>query len=179
MKGHQIHIFGIKADFEMLLQTIESSRELQFVRAGLFDVPDPNRMLTLLDSNLGIAVKGDNNLEARYLVADRMESIKVRPVPQYGGGMKYAIDQKNNPKTIVFWPGGMFGETCVIAGNVGTISDDEASLAIFKLFSKEIKRQFEKIKSFHVGKEAGGLLNKGWRLTSSVKSPRSYDLKRD
>jgi hypothetical protein len=181
MKKYQIHIFATKADLEKLLQAIESKQELQFVRAGLFDSPTLNRVTTLLnDTNLGIATKGDNNHETRYLVAGQKESIKIETVPQHGGGTKYAIgSQKVNPKTIIFWPGGVFGETCVIAGSAGTISEDEASLAIFKLFSKEIKQQFSKIKSFYVGKEAGELLDKGWRLTSSVKSPPLYDLTRD
>lgn len=178
MKNQQVHFFATQADLKALLGVVELQRKLQFVRAGLFDESDQKREITLLDSNLGIAVKGDKNLEVRYLVSDRATSVEIRAVPQYGGGTKFAIDQKSNPKTIIFWPGGVFGENCVIAGSAGTISDDEASLAIFKLFSKEIKRQFKKIQSFYVGKEAEGLLDKGWRLTSSLNSPPLYDLKR-
>jgi hypothetical protein len=179
MKRHQVNFFATKPDLESLLRAIEMKQELQFVRAGLFDVPVQNRILTLLDSNLGIAVNGDNVHEARYLVADRKTVIEIEIVPQYGGGTKYAIgSQKINPKTIVFRPGGVFNERCVIAGQAGTISEEPTSLALLQLFSKEIKRQFDKIKSFFVGKEAGELLDKGWRLTSSVKSPPLYDLTR-
>ena len=180
MKRHQIHIFATRADLEALLRAIESKRELQYVRAGLFDLPVLNRLPSLLnDANLGIALNGDNAQEPRYLVADREVSIEVRTVPQHGGGTKHAIDQQANPRTIVFQPGGVCSESCVIAGSVGTVSEDPVSLALFQLFSKEVKRQFEKIKSFHVGKEAGESLNKGWRLTNGVKSPSLYDLKRD
>lgn len=180
MRGHQIHIFATKADLEELLRAIESQRELQFVRAGLFDVPVLNRVTTLFnDPNLGIALKGDNNHEARYLVADRKESISFETVPQHGGGTKYAIgNQKFNPKTIEFRPGGVFNEECMIDGRAATISDDEASLAIFKLFSKEIKRRLKRIQSFWVGAEAEKLLDKGWRLTTGVTTPPIYDLKR-
>jgi hypothetical protein len=169
MKKCNVNFFATKADLEKLLGVIETKQELQFVRTGLFDVAVQNRVLTLLDSNLGIAAKGDNNQEATYLVANRMESIQIRTVPQHGGGVKYAIDQQANSKTIVFRPGGVFNERCVIVGFAGTISEEPASLSLFRLFAKEIKRQFVKIKSFHVGNEARELMAKGWRLTSSVK----------
>jgi hypothetical protein len=179
MKRHHVSFFATKADLERLLRAIEAKLELQFVRTGLFDVPIQNRALTLIDSSLGIAVKGDNNQEATYLIANPMESIQIRAVPQHGGGAKYAVDQQANPKTIVFRPGGAFCGTSIIAGYVGTISEDPTSLTLFQLFSKETKRQFNRIKSFYVGTEAGELLNQGWRLTSSVKSPPLYDLTRD
>ncbi len=179
MKICQVNFFATKADLEALLRAIETKHELQFVRTGLFDVPVQNRVLTLLDSHLRIAAKGDNNQVATYLIANRMEPIQIRTVRQHGGGTKYAIDQQTNSKTIMFRPGGVFNETCVIAGQVGTVSEDPASLALFQLFSKEIKRQFDKIKSFQVGKEAGELLDKGWRLATSLKSPPLYDLKRN
>lgn len=180
MKKHQVNFFATKSDLETLLRTIEAKRELKFVRAGLFDTPVFNSAHTLrTDANLGIAVKGDNVQEARYLVTDRETPIEIETMPQYGGGTKYAIgSQKINPNTIVFWPGGVFNGACVIAGSVGTISEDPASLSLFQLFSTEIKRQFGKIKSFYVGKDASELLDRGWRLTSSVKSPPLYDLKK-
>ncbi|MGO8836720.1 MAG: hypothetical protein ACLQQ0_04805 [Limisphaerales bacterium] len=179
MKRYQVNFFATAADLEALLRVIETKEELQFVRTGLFDVPIQNRLLTLFDADLGIAVKGDNNQEASYLVAYRIDSIQTRTVPQHGGGVKYAIDQQANPKTIVFRPGGVFSDACIIAGHMGTTSEESASLALFKLFSNEIKRQFVKVKSFYAGNKAVELLDKGWRLTGSVNSPPSYDLKRD
>jgi hypothetical protein len=136
-------------------------------------------METLLeDPDFGVAVNGEHNLEARYLVADRVTPIEVRQVPQSGGGAKYAVDQKINPQTVVFWPGGIFDENCVIAGSVGTVSEGEVSLAIFSLFGIELRRQFKKIKSYHVGRQAEELLDKGWRLTTGTTTPLLYDLKK-
>jgi hypothetical protein len=179
MKRHQIHVFGTNPDLKELLTVIEKERDLQFVRTGLFAVPEQKPLLTLRDSALGVAPEGDSAQEATYLVADRHEPIQIRTVPQHGGAIKYAVDQQLNPKTTVFRPGGIYGDKCVIAGYVGTISEDNISLALFQLFSKEIKRQFEKIESFYVGKRASELLEQGWRLTAGVKSPSLYDLKRD
>ena len=178
MNGHQLNMFASKVDLAMLMRAVELKKELQYVHAGLFDSPKINQRLTLLnDANFGIAFKGDSNLEERYLIADRLEIIDVRSVSQYGGGVKYAIDQKNNPRSIIFRPGGQFSETCIIAGIIGTISEDMYSLTLFNLFSKEIKKQFRRIQSFWVGKDAENLRHKGWRLTNSVKSSPLYDLK--
>jgi len=179
MRRQEIRLFATKADLEPLLRAIESQRELQFIRTGLFDTPVLNCVMSLLnDANLGIAAKGDSNHVADYLAADRSGFIEIRALPQYDGGMNYAIDQQANPKTITFRPGGVFNKAFVIAGRAATVSNDEVSSAIFKLFSKEIRGQFKRIKSYYVGNEAGDLLDAGWRLTTGVATPVLYDLKR-
>lgn len=180
MAKNQLSFFATKADLESLLRTLESKRRLQFVAAGLLDSPSVEPMQSLLAAhNLGHMDVGDANQAAGYLVASREISIEVRPVPQQRGGVKYAVDQLANPATIAFRPGGSFGEMCLIAGQVGTASDNPSSLELFQVVSKEIRHRFAKIKSFYVGKEAGELLDKGWRLTANAKSPTVYDLKRD
>lgn len=180
MSKNQLSFFATKADLDLLLRKLESARQFQYVLTGLFDSPSTVPMQSLLDaSSLGCVALGDINQSPGYLVAGREISIEVRPVPQRRGGVKYAVDQTANPKTIAFRPGGVFDETCLIAGQVGTASDDSSSLELFQSFSKEIRHQFTKIKSFYVGKEAAALLDKGWRLTANAKSPALYDLKRD
>lgn len=180
MAKNQLSFFATKADLESLLRAVESKQQLQFLVTGLFDSPAVAPMQSLLAvRNLGRMDVGDPNHAAGYLVASRESSIEVRPVPQHRGGVKYAVDQLANPKTIAFRPGGSFGETCLIAGQAGTAYDNPSSLELFHTFSKEVRRQFTKIKSFYVGKEASELLDKGWRLTINAKSPALYDLKRD
>lgn len=180
MARNQQSFFATKADLEVLLRQIESERRLQFVETGLFDSPSIEPVNSLLGApNLGCLPVGDHNQGPCYLVASREISIDVRPVPQRRGGTKYAVDQEQNRKTIAFRPSGAFGENCLIDGQVGTISDDPSSLELFHLFRKEMRRQFTKVNEFYVGKEAGELLDKGWRLTANAKSPALYDLKRD
>jgi hypothetical protein len=180
MTRNQLSFFATKADLESLLRAVESERPLQFVLAGLFDSPQVQAMNSLLNvPTMGFAPSGDSNHEPRYLVAHRDLPIEVRSVPQRRGGMKYSVDQQTNQKTIVFLPGGVCEPTCLIAGQVGTISEDATSLELFQLFSRTLRREFAKIKSDYVGKEAGELLDKGWRLTANAKSPPLYDLKRN
>lgn len=180
MAKNQQSFFATKADLEALLRQIEAERKLQFVESGLYDSSRIEPVNSLLGTpNLGFLPVGDHNQGPCYLVVNREISIDVRPVPQRRGGIKYAVDQEQNRKTIAFRPSGAFGEKCLIDGQVGTISDDPSSLELFHLFRRAMRLQFTKVNEFYVGKEAGELLDKGWRLTANAKSPALYDLKRD
>lgn len=180
MVRNQVSFFATKADLETLLRAIESKRQVQYVVTGLFDSPRIEPIPSLLTvPDLGYLTTGDQNQATGYLVAARETSIKFEPVPQRRGGVKYAVDQLANPTTVAFRPGGAFGEKCLIAGDVGTATDDLSSLQLFRLFCDELSRQFTKIQSDYVGRDAGKLLDRGWRLTANAKSPPIYDLKRD
>lgn len=180
MAKHQVSFFATKSDLESLLRAIESSRKLVFVKTGLFDSPSIEPIYSLLTvSDLGCMNVGDQNQSACYLAASREINIVVRPVPQRRGGVKYAVDQLANPLTIYFRTGGSFGEGILIAGHMGVASDNPFSIELFQLFYKEARRQFSKIQSSYVGKEAVELFDKGWRLTAYSKSPTLYDLKRN
>ena len=56
---------------------------------------------------------------------------------------------------------------------------DKDSEVLLKLFSKELRQRFSKVKSYFVGKEARRLFDEGIRLTASVNTPIEYDLKRE
>jgi RHS repeat-associated protein len=74
--------------------------------------------------------------------------------------------------------GGMLNGERLVAGQVGTATDEKESEEIFALFSKAIRSKFEKIQSYYVGPDAARLLDKGVRLTPGAKSPEAYDLAR-
>ncbi len=179
MPTNQMGFFATRTDLEELLRAIEAKRKLRYVEVGLFD----EAILVQRESfseipDLGVANRGDANQEPAFLVADRRSMVQVRAVQQRSGGTKFAIDQVSNPHTIAFRPGGTFADAAVIAGQVGTVSDDAESLGLFKLFAAEIRRRFTKIGSYYVGKDAGALLGAGYRLTASVRAPPLYDLRR-
>lgn len=179
MATHALSFFASTADLTRLLAAIEANMDLQYVRAGLFDKPTIEQTLSFQDiPNFGVTAIGDMARGMAYVVCNRDVLIQARPIPQRGGGMKYAVDQLLNPKCILFYPGGMFKGECIISGQVGTSSGDETSLALFQVFRKEIQRQFVKIKSYYVGKIAEGSLDGGARLTSNVRSPQTFDLTR-
>jgi hypothetical protein len=92
----------------------------------------------------------------------------------------YVLSQKLNPDSIVFIPGGIYSEQpALVAGHIGTISDSVASLGLYKAFNKAILKNFEKIRSYHVGPEAADLMQRGYRMvTISIGSSPIYDLQR-
>jgi hypothetical protein len=180
MTRNQISFFATKADLEAFLRSVESKWQPQFVETGLFDSPKVERVYSLASaSSLGVLSAGDHNQGPCYLIAPREVNIGVRSVPQRRGGIKYAVDQEDNPRTIVFRPSGIFNGCCLIDGQMGTISSDVISLELFQSFRKEMHLRFDRVKDFLVGKEAGELLDSGWRLTANEKSPVLYDLRRD
>ncbi|MEZ6037407.1 MAG: hypothetical protein R3F29_08000 [Planctomycetota bacterium] len=102
--------------------------------------------------------------------------VRVRPVHQRSGGIKFAIDQLLNPDSVVCCFGGVHVEGVMISGEASTIGTSDASRAMFKLLARHLTKGFKRIGSYWVGGEAGQLLDRGWRLTSSVTSSEDYDL---
>lgn len=180
MRSRQIAFFATGSDLVAVLGEIERKRPLQYVTAGLFDSPKFQALGSLADAaDVGRVTSGDPNLTTSYLVADRAMTIHARRVVLRNGGVKHAIDQSSNASTVALRPGGLFGDNCLIAGQLGTASDDDVSLDLLNNLTKALKRQFRRVKSFYVGVEAGLLLDRGFRLTGNAKSPPLYDLKRD
>jgi len=65
----------------------------------------------------------------------------------------------------------------LVAGSIGTISQDSFSITTFNLLSRELRSNFKKIGNFFVGDKALEKLELGWRLVTINKSPKEYDLK--
>ena len=180
MKPNSTYSFATKADLESLLQEVEMAESLQYTRIQLADAQDFPTVSTLLGlPDLGRANEADINLTTAYLVARSGRPMEVRRVPQRSGGLKYALDQLSNPETIVFRPGGVFGDGCLLAGAVGTASAHPESMSLLKSFRVPLLRRFSRVKSFHLGKEALALWEAGWRLTTNARSPQIYDLSRN
>jgi hypothetical protein len=176
-KSKSIHFFATRRDLESVIAAVESQRPLQYVQAGMFDSPETKGFHSGLQiPNLGVAPSGDSNLEPFWLVTDSGTNVEIKIVPQRRGGTRYGIDPGLNPESVVLWPGGVFEQSCVIAGQIGTAMLNPTALELVNLFAREIRRQFKRIKSFYVGPEAEQLLDSGYRLTIGVNTSRELDL---
>lgn len=177
--SRKTHIFAVRSDLEPGLKTIEAKHELAYTLCGLFE----NASLKVHDSLLGLESLGFNPGGSHvtgdcFLIVDRAEEINVRKVPQRRGGIRYAVDQLANPKSIVFWPGGLYQNKGLISGSIGTASDNADSIALYREFAQTLKRGFERIREYWVGPEASRLLDGKMRLMQNYKSPPEFDLKR-
>lgn len=179
MKSKQIMFFALSEDIENIMQDFESINEIEYFRTGLFD----NRNIPIYNSvcdvpNFGYTFSGDWNRIDNYLIIKKSTTLNIREVYQSAGGLKFAVDQMVNPKSIEIKVGGLYKEieNIIIAGRIATISDDLDSLFFFKLLSSKIKKEFKKNGPFYVGSLAQEKLKLGWRLVTNVKAPKEFDL---
>ena len=163
-----IPFFATARDLASLLSAVAAERPLSFAAAGMFEEA-PTSVLTGVDGSIPLK---------SYLMFDRDRGVRVEPVPQDRGPMRYAVDQKENPHTVALQYGGQVDESRLIASQVGTISTDPASEQIYSLCAAAIYRSFETIKAYSVGPEAARLLDTGVRLMSAPGAPPAYDLAR-
>lgn len=177
--SHSLEFYATREDVLSLFEAVETKRPLQYVLAGVLDAPRLTQFGAAREiEGLGIATHGDQNLEPTYLVVEPGVQVALREVPQRWGGVRYFVDQLRNPKSVAISVGGQYGNDVVIAGQIGTCTDDEDSLALFKVLAAELRRQFQRTKSYYVGPHAAKGLNAGARLTPSVRASETCDLRK-
>ena len=175
----QRHFFALKEDLIPLLNAIEKETPLRYIRFGQAAREEEESFACAAEiPDLGYQGEAFGSGRLTFLVTGRDMPITPRHI-QTVFGDRYAYDQLYNPDTVTFSPGGIWDDGVLISGRVATVSDTPFAKSLMKIFSRELKKRFSKIKAFDVGPEASALLDKGCRLTGSVESPRLYDLTRD
>ncbi|MFC5530164.1 hypothetical protein [Cohnella yongneupensis] len=173
----EVLFFATKSDIMSGLQKIEGEYSLKYVRSGLFDNEDVKIYSSALEiEELGYNKSG-NGLTHAYLVMDQSTQLNIRNVPQQRGGMKYAIDQLINTESLLFAPGGLYGDGYLIFGRITTISSLPVGLNFFKEFTKKVTKGFIKIGRYYVGPEAKLLSNERRLITININQSPEYDLK--
>jgi hypothetical protein len=179
MKSKQIMFFADLADMEPILRKVESSLNIHYFKTGMFDSREIPHYESIFDApNLGTTLSGDWNRVDSYLVMPEDTLLEIRDSPQRAVGVRYAVDQSANKRSIELKLGGIYKVegNILVAGRIATISEGEFSLNVYKLFSSLIKKEFKRIGAFYVGKRAEEKLRTGWRLVTNDKSPKAYDL---
>lgn len=176
-KAKSINLFATGDDWRNLLSKVEEQMAIYYVRGGAQNGP-PCRIESHRElEKLGSSDSGNANSGQIYLCVRSDTDIEIRSVEQRSGGRIDFVDQRTNFDTVAIKTGGQFESHVLIAGQIGTVSESEWSLQAFTIFQKEVRKQFEKVKSYYVGAGALKLLRDGWRLTANVRSPEAYDLK--
>lgn len=160
--------FATQNDLGQLLERVSLLHKIKFVRSDLFDSQAIYEEVVLIQDSSSV----------NYLISHKDEKINSIRIPQRDGTVKFAIDQRANAKTIAINPGGFYEKSCLVAGQVGTISNDPDSKKLYGAITSEMRKQFTQIKSYLVGPEASLLLDKGCRLMPNPKSAPLYDLTR-
>jgi hypothetical protein len=174
-----ILLYATRADQLQVLEAVEAKHPLVYTESGMFEEP---RIQTYYKAseidNLGVSSKGNQIFEKTYMMHNPHDLIIIREVPQRKGGIRYAVDNRLNPRTVGLTPSGKFGSDAVISGQLGRGSDDPVSSELADLLKREFVKQFTRIKAYLVGPEAEALLDSGARLTIHSKASTEYDLKR-
>jgi len=180
MSKKQFSFFTTQDDLVGILDAVASKCSFYYVKID--DVQDGVTCIkestkSLID--ISISTFGDQNRDKSYLLIGSETVPKLRSVEIQGKKSKLILDQLSHPESVVLRPGGVFGKfECIIAGQIGTISEDKWSVELYKCLFAEFKKQCTKIKSFYVGKNAIEKLDGGVRLTTNIRSPAEYDLSR-
>lgn len=171
----QVVYFALPNELRLALRRAEDELPIHYVRSGLFDSNNITNYQTLLHlDTLGQNAKGDINFGDSFLVLPRCTEPVVETVPQRRGGIKYAIGQSRNPQSVHLVLPGTFGDIAVIGGRLGTINVQSKDL--YAALRKQLLKGFESIKGWYLSPEAREWLNRGKRITTSIKSPPEYDL---
>ena len=172
-----IPFFALKDDLLAVLEAVESSGPLDYIRAGVFETANIESFGRGADiPDLGIADSSTGSNCASFLVVTRGTSINIRPINLIMGGRRYAVDQLINPESVTLTPAGLWGEGTILSGSIATASKSSVSQELMKRFYVAIRKRFSRIKAYYVSTKACELLERGSRLTDSAQSPSEYDL---
>ena len=174
-----MHFYATKGDLVPVLEKIESTDALTYVRYGHYSEPEFSRFDSALDiPTLGVASSEAAVSCESFVVLPRTTKLVPREIRLNGGIVRYAVDQLLNPGSITFQSGGRHSSGVILHGRVATASTTAESRRLLGRFERVFKKSFAKVAAFYVGPEALDLLERGARLTMALQSPPAYDLKR-
>jgi hypothetical protein len=177
MSKNQISFFATKNDLLSVIYKAAEIKPFYFSRLGDIDGVKVYENPSVIDDLSKYSSVVNRELNS-YLLIDPMDVPITRSVVQKNGVMKYFFDQMSHPKSIFLNSGGeVVDMNCMISGQIGTITNDEWSLSLYKLLLSLVKKKFKKVKSFYLGDESYEKLKVGYRLMVNIKSHPDYDLK--
>jgi len=175
----QRQFFATASDLQPVFERAEAKGPFSYALTGLFDSPQTKAFPSApLLPSLGQPAASQSHACATYLITPAAAEVRIRPIPQVAGGVKYAVDQLENPDSATFTHGGLFTPGILISGRIATASTTPAAKKAYAAFSDAIGALFARINAFYVGPEAHELLQQGCRLTFNAAASRDYDLER-
>jgi hypothetical protein len=178
MPAKQMNFYATYDDIGKVLEQVEAQERVKYVLTGLFDVDTPQTFETYRAINsLSVSIDGDANHVPGYLILKESNAIAIRKVPQKLGGNKFAIDQSLIQDSIYFQSGGTFSNEIIVPGKIGFAYETPISRSLYSAFAKIIMKNFSKVKSYYVGREAYALWQNGMRLAPSLRASVDIDLK--
>lgn len=176
----ELFFFATKEDLRNTLQEIQEKVKIKYIKNDIYN--SPNNVIEYKSiselSEFGINTSGDH-VTGSFLVMYEEDKVIIQKVAQLEGGYKFFVNQGSNVDSISLWPGGLYGDSFLIAGEIATISNSEKSKVLFKTFSNLIKKNYQKISGsrYYVSSGVNDIKNKVRLITMTIKQPVEYDLK--
>jgi hypothetical protein len=174
------HFFATPEDLLPVLLSVEASRTLAYTLTGHVDSPEAHsfhtcrELATLFEPSPTDAA----STGPAYLITEATAPVSLRELPPYGGKNRWAIDQLLNPDSTVLRHGGIHGAHVLLSGEVRTASKSPTATSLQRTFDAAFRKHFVRIKAFYVGSRAEAMLDSGYRLAASSRSPAENDLHR-
>lgn len=117
MNRSQTLFYATAYDLSGVLSSLEAQKDLQYTLAGLFDSKELQTYSSYRDiPDLGRAFHRSAVANRQYLVSFKRTALRIRDVPQYWGGVLFAVDLRLNGDSIVFSPGGRYSNDVMLYG---------------------------------------------------------------
>jgi hypothetical protein len=175
----QRQFFATPKDLQPVFDLAEAIEPFSLALMGLFDAPELHMFPSASKlPSLSQPAASQSQGCPTYLITPVGSQVAIRSVRQEAGGVKYAVDQLENPDSAALTHGGFFVPGVLISGRIATASVTPVGKRIFLAYSNAIGKLFIKFKAFYVGPEAFRLLRDGCRLTFNANAPAEYDLER-
>ncbi len=167
--GKSLNFYSTSSDIKDVMSAIEQSIEFRIVESR----GDVNGVAVSWDTyheipDFGISKTGNQALNPIFLLVPKSEIINPRRVKLRKGGFNYFVDQSVVPASVTLHVGGEFENSCIIAGMLATISEDEWSIDAYNTIARIFRKSFTKFHEYYVGYQAMQRMAEGTRLTPGV-----------
>jgi hypothetical protein len=137
----QRHFFALPDDLLGVFERVEARRPVSFVLTGMFETSEFAVFHSGAELPTLRSPASRQSIECpTYSVMPASASVNVRPVRQRKGGVRYAIDQLENPDTVTFTHGGLHTSNVLISGRVATVSTTPMGRQLQAAFSNAVAR---------------------------------------
>lgn len=176
----EMRFYATRDDWVTLLCCMERNIEIHYMRSGACPLGQiPARYESCLEiPNLGFSTTPSSISSATYIICNKRLLLTPRQVGS-GEHRRLTYDQLENPETVTFTPGGIWGNKVLIFGRIATVSNSLFSQSFFKIIKKIVRKEYKKAQSYWVGPNARRLYLSGYRLTIAEQTPPKFDLKID
>lgn len=175
----RLSFYSTRADLERALSNAEKNSSIYYVCCRS---KSEEKLFKIFKScsdidDFSVSKGGSLTLDDSYLIFTSDIQPVIESMTKTDGTQRLLLDQKLNPHSVRFSPGGIFKENvALIAGEISSFGDSEKALELFKVLSKSIKKNSKRVNAYWLGEDAMKHFSSGMRLTPDVAWPEFQNL---